>query len=261
MDDFILEKRLKETLERKAEEVCADALAERRIHAEVCRKIEEAEYMKHSNKAKKAAFAAAAAICILGSITAFALGKAASVSSHSSSQEEITVFADAKAMQNSLDREVKTVEAFSNGYKFRSAVPRYDEFYDEKGNPMEKETTVSFTYEKEGMEDITFSGDRISLGETALPDAVFKLEDGTELSYHTIVNKFVPPDYEITEEEKKLQEEGKLNVGYGSAEVEIINSESISWQQNGVYYSLFKFGDDLGADGMASMAKEIAESR
>ena len=120
---------------------------------------------------------------------------------------------------------------------------------------------MAFWYEKEGEEDILVSGSRISLGETGTPDAVLALEDGTELYYSKLVNKFVPPDYEITEEEKKLQEEGKLNVAYGSQEVEIKNSESVFWRQNGVSYCLFRFGDELNAEEMLAMAREIAESR
>lgn len=259
MDDFILEKRLKETLEKKAEEVRAEVPAEYRIRPEVYRRIEEAEYMKHI-KLKKIVVVTAA-ICIFGSISAFALGKAATISSHSNINEEITDFAEAEAMQKELDREVKVVEEFSNGYRFRSAVPRYEEAYDAGGNSVGKETAMSFWYEKEGEEDILVSGSSISLGETGTPDAVLALEDGTELYYSKLVNKFVPPDYEITEEEKKLQEEGKLNVAYGSQEVEIKNSESVFWRQNGVSYCLFRFGDELNAEEMLAMAREIAESR
>lgn len=259
MDDFILEKRLKETLEKKAEEVCADALAKERIRTEVYRKIKEVNGMKQKNMKK--IVLVAAAICIFGSITAFALGKAVTVSSHSNHNEEVTVFEEAKAMQRDLDREVKVVEEFSNGYRFRSAVPRYEESHDKNGKSIEKETAMSFFYEKEGMEGITLFASRITLGESGTPDAVLVLEDGTELHFSELVNKFVPPDYEITEEEKKLQEEGKLNVAYGSSEVEIKNSESVYWQQNGITYCLFMFGDDLSADEMLAMAKELAESR
>ena len=96
------------------------------------------------------------------------------------------------------------------------------------------------------------------LGVTVIPLNV-TLEDGTVLSYSSTVNKFVPPDYEITEEEKKLQEEGKLNVAYGSDEVEVMTSASVTWEQEDISYCLFTFEESMSAEELLSMAKEVAE--
>ena len=42
------------------------------------------------------------------------------------------------------------------------------------------------------------------------PAEVRTCEDGTELCFYKLTNKFVPADYELTEEDKKAQEDGNL---------------------------------------------------
>ncbi|MFR8165778.1 MAG: hypothetical protein ACLU8D_07165 [Enterocloster sp.] len=72
MDDLILEKNLKETLNKKSEEI-GGSLADQRIRTRVFEAIEEEKNMKHRNWKKTVV--AAAAICILGTMTAVAVGR------------------------------------------------------------------------------------------------------------------------------------------------------------------------------------------
>ncbi|MFR8165779.1 MAG: hypothetical protein ACLU8D_07170 [Enterocloster sp.] len=156
---------------------------------------------------------------------------------------------------------MKSVEGFSNGYTFKEAVPKHEETQDEGKNRLDQGMSMAFTYEKEGMEDVELSGSRLFVGmqDESSADQVMTLEDGTVLSYSSTVNKFVPPDYEITEEEKKLQEEGKLNVAYGSDEVEVMTSAAVTWEQEDISYCLFTFEESMSAEELLSMAKEVAE--
>ena len=54
-------------------------------------------------------------------------------------------------------------------------------------------------------------------------------EDGTELCFYKLTNKFVPADYELTEEDKKAQEDGNFNLAYGSDKVEVMTSYTVEW--------------------------------
>ncbi len=257
MDDSILEKKIRAALEKKSEEARVDALTSRRIRANVYERIEEERNMKHRNWKKTVV--AAAAICVFGTITAVAIKKPAYTSSHSSLNEVVRDYEAAKNMAHGFDASVKAVEEFSNGYKFKEAVPKYEATHDEEHNTLEQGTSMSFTYEKQGMEDVTLSGDRLTVP-VSNPDATLVLDDGTELRYHRLANKFVPPDYTPTEEELKLQEQGKLNIGYGASQVEEKISVSVTWAQDGVTYCLFSFNGSLTAKEMLEMAKEVAES-
>ena len=90
-----------------------------------------------------------------------------------------------------------------------------------------------------------------------IPAEVRTCEDGTELCFYKLTNKFVPADYELTEEDKKAQEDGNFNLAYGSDKVEVMTSYTVEWNMDGQGYSLFKFGEDLGAEEMFGMAEEI----
>ena len=227
MDDLILEKNLKETLNKKSEEI-GGSLADQRIRTRVFEAIEEEKNMKHRNWKKTAV--AAAAICILGTMTAVAVGRPAFILSGSSRNEIVRDYGQAVQMQEGYDGRVKSVEGFSNGYTFKEAVPKHEETQDEGKNRLDQGVSMAFTYEKEGMEDVELSGSRLFVGmqDKSSADQVMTLEDGTVLSYSSTVNKFVPPDYEITEEEKKLQEEPvdlSLPVSFGNADSPDIMAE------------------------------------
>ena len=258
MDNFILDNKIRETLDKKAEEAGADAFAAQRIRAKVYSKLEEAEHMKKRNWKKTAIVAAA--ICVLGSMTVLGLGKTVTVTGGSSHADIITSYEEAEAKQNSLDSQVKMIEKFANGYEFDFAVPVHSEGTDKDGYVTGKETTLRVSYVRDGAKEISLSVSRITMGEVGEPDAVLALEDGTELHYSTLVNKFVPVGYKMTEEEQKLMEEGKLNVAEGADEIEIMPSSSVIWVQDEITYHLFTFSQDMSADEMLAMAQEIAES-
>ncbi len=259
MDNFILESKIKETLNQKAEEVSADPFAAQRIRTNVYNRLEEAEYMKKRNWKKTAMVTAA--ICVLGSMTALGLGKTVSITGSSSPLDAIQSYEAAEALQSELDAGIKMVEKFSNGYSFKEAVPVQETGTDESGAVTGTETTLMVWYTKAGMPDVTVSSGRMSLGRLGEADEEKVLEDGTVLSYSTMLNKFVPDDYVVTDEERALMEAGKLNIGYGGMkEIQEKVSSSVLWEQDGILYHVLAFSDELGADEMLGMAQEIAES-
>lgn len=258
MDNSVLEKKIKEALEKKAGEIPMDEFCLQTMQTEVFEKIDKEEKIMKFGKWKKVMFAAAA-ICVLGSVTAFGLGRASSVVSHSSNKEEVYDYGKAVEMQQGYDKMFRFPESFGNGYSFKSAVPQYAQTRDENGNPLEDSVSMYVRYKKEGMADVSLSADRMGLGEGAAPAQTVTLEDGTKLLYSTMVNKFVPPDYVPTEEELAARDAGTLNLAFGSSEIQVMNSASVMWEKDGLSYILFAFGDDLTAEDMLGMAKEAAE--
>lgn len=153
MDDLILEKNLKETLNKKSEEI-GGSLADQRIRTRVFEAIEEEKNMKHRNWKKTAV--AAAAICILGTMTAVAVGRPAFILSGSSRNEIVRDYGQAVQMQEGYDGRVKSVEGFSNGYTFKEAVPKHEETQDEGKNRLDQGVSMAFTYEKRGWRTWSF---------------------------------------------------------------------------------------------------------
>lgn len=69
---------------------------------------------------------------------------------------------------------------------------------------------------------------------------------------------FLPPDSAPSEEDLKLQEDGKLEISYGSNGKERRIYRSASWSENGLDYELASV-DGLSCEEMAGMAKEIID--
>lgn len=259
MDDPILEERLKKMFESRAGELPDESLREVRIRKRVYEQIEREETHMKRGFMKKAVIAVAA-ICVFGSMTAFAIGNIAGVTSHSDRRDEVHTYEQALKLQEEHGPKVNFPEQFSNGYTFESAVPVNYETSDKDGNKLGKGIHLDITYGKEGMEPITFSAE-VGLDGGSAPTDVKTCGDVMELRFYKTVNKFVPANYELTEEDKKAQEAGNFDLAYGSDEIEITTSCMVEWDMDGQGYSLFKFGEELSAEEMFAMAEEIIDAQ
>ena len=78
-----------------------------------------------------------------------------------------------------------------------------------------------------------------------------------------MLNKFVPEDYEPTEQEMKDMEEGKINIAYSDEEkISEEISRELSWSYEGKVYTLFLMGDEpaLEKQDLLDMALEVIEN-
>ena len=254
MDDPILEKKLKKMFECRADKFPNECVSEARVHKNVYEQIErKGHYMK--NIFIKKMIVTAAALCVLGSMTAFAIGKITGVRAGSSLLDEVHTYEQAKELQKEYGPKINFPEKFSNGYEFKSAVPVHFETQDKDGNTIGSGTHLSVTYEKSGMEDIAFSED-VDMDNESSPTEIKVCEDSSELRFYKTINKFVPENYELTDEDKKAQKEGHFNLAYGNDEIEVMLSYI-----DGQKYSLFKFGDELCIDELFEMAEEMMNQR
>ena len=259
MDDPILEEKLKNMFENRADELPEDPGREAQIRRNVYGQIErEGNFMRKGIMRKTVV--ALAAICVLGSMTAFGVGKITGITSHSSRYDEVHTYEQALELQKKHGPAVHFPEEFSNGYTFSAAVTKYYETTDDNGNKVGTGSNLSVTYAKDGNENVTFSAET-DLGESDDPTEEKTLDDGTTLRFYKTTNKFVPVNYELTEEDKKAQETGHFNLAYGSDKVEIQTSYMVEWNMDGQGYYLFKFGEDQRADEMFGMAEEIINNQ
>lgn len=255
MDDPILEKKLKKMFECRAEEFPNESVREARVRKNVYEQIERKGYHMKNIFMKKM-IVIAATLCVLGSMTVFAIGKITGVRAGSSLLDEVHTYEQARELQKEYGPKINFPEKFSNGYEFESAVPVHFETQDKDGNTVGSGTHLSVTYEKSGMEDIIFS-EEVAMDSESSPSEIKVCEDGSELRFYKTVNKFVPENYELTDEDKKAQKEGQFNLSYGSDEIEIMISYMVEWDIDGQRYSLFKFGDELSMDELFEMAEEM----
>ena len=83
--------------------------------------------------------------------------------------------------------------------------------------------------------------------------------NGVTLTYRDAHYRFVPPDYEKSDEEKQQEKNGELVISYGSDEVEDKMFQSVLWEQDGVTYLISGFDTGLDAQTMFDMAAELVK--
>lgn len=248
---------------RIAARVAAEQEGKARIAARVAveqegvRETGTVKMRRHTMKSKKRVGGLiAAAVLVLG-VTAFAAsGVVSSWYASSTSRPDYKVLPTAEQVRKDIGYDVTLIDAFSNGYTFKNGSIIKNRLEDEDGKAMESFKSVDFRYEKGG-DEVDFSQDRYdSVTENA--GAVVDTVDGIDLWYHSYVNKLVPPDYELTAEDKKAEENGDLVFSYGSDEVEIITWQSVSWTDGATHGQLFQQVDEqsLSQDELIAMAKE-----
>ena len=127
----------------------------------------------------------------------------------------------------------------------------------------EKIAEVDATYTKNGAElnlsahksYTVFTEDEM---ENPVPATTTEV-NGVTLTYRDAHYRFVPPDYEKSDEEKQQEKNGELVISYGSDEVEDKMFQSVLWEQDGATYLISGFDTGLDAQAMFGMAAEFIQ--
>jgi hypothetical protein len=164
--------------------------------------------------------------------------------------------------QKKLGYAVDSVETFYNGYTFENMYVSDVDGWDEDGNKAYTYKEMLINYEKDGNHSLYLAICRPVEEEqkTKTPDATRTCGDIT-LSYDMYTYKFVPADYELTEEDIANQAKDNYYISYGSDEVEITQSTGVTWTKDGISYNLAGMDLDLTGDEMFDMAEEILDAQ
>lgn len=252
---------LKSTLDSQADHVRMSSGLEYRIRQSIYENGKE-KYVMKMGKKKKIAIALAA-VCILGSITAAAAGKVSGYHSHSwANKDEIKSFADVEKAEDAVGYQLKAVETFASGYTLKKGHIVDTEAVDSEDNVVDTYKEVMLDYEKDGTV--------VTLVEQPMAD--YKKEDPDHpnqkqiacgditLTYREDPYKFVPPDYEPTEEEKAAMEAKELYISYGTDKVQEAEYHFLTWNQGDILYTFMCYDEGgPGAEEMTEMAKELIE--
>ncbi len=203
----------------------------------------------------KIALVAICATLILG-ITAFAASSIITTwYSSSSPADEFYELPAGEKLADEIGYDVVLIDTFENGYEFNRGHVVNNRLADDGNNTVEKFKSTSFDYEKDS-DRVIYSQDKFE-SDMPLAGEVICTENGINIHYTTFVNKFVPANYKLTEEDKRAEANGELVFSYGTAEVEIITVQDISFEKDGVRHSLMQMNGELTKDQLVDMAKEI----
>lgn len=180
--------------------------------------------------------------------------------SHSTALEEFTSYEAMKEAEETyqIAFEINAPEQFDNGYVFDKGHPVHTSGMDEQGNKTPLPVEVSLSYVKAGFPEITLD-EYVSRPEEGDTEGVHYEKDGISYYYTEMDCLFVPPSYELSEEEKAAEEAGTLSVGYGSDKVEKTRYSCVNWEADGISYLLMGFEPVLTESQMVEMAQEVME--
>ncbi len=252
------EKQLRAALHAAADSCDPPAGLKHQIDAQLAWQAKKEDKFMRRMNIKKAAVAAVMACALTGTVCVAAVKMSGYSTSSSSALDESENFDDISKYEKKADVNACAQESFANGFEFAAVNLKENQDFDEQGNETESYKEVHISYEKDG-KNISYlvkKGDRVYT-ETDLARLQPVESDG--VTYYFVQDRylFVPAGYEATEEEKAMQEEGKLFISEGAEEREENVMTHLSWNAGGQSHSLF--GSDLGmsADELIEMAKQM----
>jgi len=205
---------------------------------------------------KKAVIATIAAVMVFGTL-AVASGGVKYMASHSSVIPDYTKYADLSTAEASVGVVTDAPESFSNGYRFSGINIVENSYENEEHNTIDSFQSISVRYKK-GSDRISYDVDPRPVMEGKADSATdIIVENGITYYYNELRNKWVPGNYQPTDEEKAQVEAGALNIGYGVDEISYSDSKSITWEKDGNTHQLFCMDVDLSKEDLLTMALEI----
>ncbi|WP_455152676.1 hypothetical protein [Butyricicoccus sp.] len=254
MDEIKMEREIKEMLHQCADELHAPDSMQTRVKFA----LNNAPARKRHLWSKRfVAVAAVAAIAVTG---AFAAGGMGGIFSQSWSDQRLDLsstqahLADAGVALTLPDK----IGEYTFSYGFDVDTTAQNDMGEN-----EKVAEVDATYEKDGVE-LNFSAYKsysvFTEDEMDNPVPATTAEvNGVTLTYRDTHYRFVPPDYEKSDEEKQQEKNGELVISYGSDEVEDKMFQSVLWEQDGATYLISGFDTGLDAQAMFDMAAELVK--
>ena len=249
-----LDERLKRMLVSELDTVEMTAEEDRRVLAGIHQQIRERSNIMRYPK-RKLIVAIAAAVVVTGTITAVAAGKIVGLVSGSSREEMVHSAAELEVMANkSLEADIHIAEALSDGSAFKEGLVTEVKGLDEDGNTVVSYPEVYAMYGADGQISLSMERGAAGVPDDSSPNQKEEAHNGIVLGAREDNYLFLPPDSSPSEEDLKLEAEGKLYISYGSSEVERQSFKNVHWEKDGVKYLLFTFGDK-NLDEMMEMAK------
>lgn len=227
------------------------------IHKQICGR---SNIMK-IHKSKRMIILAAALVAA-GTITAIGAGKVASLSSSTNRKDAITSHTElVKKAEQHLGTKAEIMDTFSNGLKLTEGYTHQVNAADDAGNPVGSYPEVSAYYGSQADVSLDIGKPGTLVGDNAASENTRTEEyQSFQLSIEEMPYLFLPPDAVPSEEDAKLQEEGKLMISYGTDQEERSTFKSVAWKNGELQYLLLT-RSEITTEELVEMAKEVIDLR
>jgi hypothetical protein len=190
----------------------------------------------------------------------FAASMIVNYEGHAPSTPQCTNYDDLSSITNDLGYEATIPESFSNGYAFENATLGTEEGKDADGNTVSSGKFIDVVYSSPNTGDVNLDVNPIVAANDSSIYNKTRDVNGVTVGGGTFIMKFVPPDYEKTEEDIALESEGDFQISYGSDSIEEHSYVSASFEKDGIQYTLLADGDNQPSlDELMDMAAEMLE--
>ena len=204
-------------------------------------------------------FLAAALICLL-SITVYAVEQLNIHSYLSGSSKIYQKYSDMNRAFKQAGFQATIPEALGNGFQFQSAEVQEVEAMDENDKlVMTLQELVAYYRNGQGQNLVLRA--MLNLEELPKDDRTptsAKTMKGVELSFYRDAYKFVPENYQPSEEEKEWANQPGHYISYGADEVQEQIVSFLVWTENDIRYSLLDW-NVLEPDVLFAMAEEMIQ--
>lgn len=257
-----LDEQIKEALSAKAESVDTSPDLFDKIRVEINK-----DNMRRSSTMKIwRKVAMIAAVVCLGSATVLAATKIQDYTSFASNEPAVKNFPTEDTIKKTIGYNVKAVKSFKNGFYFDQMTNLTTVGKDKDGKVAGTYKQLDFHYIKEKLKKNQLLDLFVSKPVGAEEDydyGVMKELNYNEikLTYRQVMYKIVPDNYQLTKEDQEQQDAGKIMISYGSDEVENRNTQSLTWEDNGITYSFSAQECDFSENEMLEMAKAVINQK
>ncbi|HHX61356.1 MAG TPA: hypothetical protein GX707_11700 [Epulopiscium sp.] len=199
----------------------------------------------------------AASFVLLGSLTVLGVTMGKSWVGHSN--HKYKTFPSQETILKDVGFIPKYPESLPGGFEYDNGGTGESTLSDDAGNILTQTKDITLGY-KRANEKASLSLTITQIGEAFLDNKESQLVgnlDEINLYYYNQDYKFVPPNYALTEEDKKAKEKGELEISYGAREVSINNVQGLSWYEDGLQYMIMGSDYNFTVEEMIEMATVI----
>ena len=217
---------------------------------------EEINMKKSFGKKFAVVVAAVAAI----SVTAVGAGKVVSMSSSRNMFDVVDTVEKTEEQAKDAGIDINIVDKFDNGYTFKEGYVGDVDHWDDSGNKVATTKNLSATYVL-GDASVYLDADQKN-DESEYVDYVLEENyDGTDIYTYEWTNKFVPADYEMTEQDKIDEAEGKVVFSYGSDEVEVNEIKTVKFVKDNTQVTLLDMDSNVDMGELVNMLKTVIDAQ
>lgn len=225
-------------------------------------RLEEPEMKTKNLLTKCRVIVLATACCLLFASVCYAATKIAFYEGHGPSQPQCTEYDALSDLTDDLNYNVVIPKSFTNGYDFANATLFNEAAKDDAGNTISEYKGLDVVYTNAKAEELTLSITPV-LENGEDKDGFYdktKSANGIDVQSASYTIKFVPPDYQKTEEDMTREANENFTISYGSDTIEGISYICASLDGAGVHYLLtVEDAGSLTGDELLDMASALTE--